>query len=52
MKNLTIIGLMPLEKPNNIHTPNHSWANNTLLKNIQQIAIIITYKIKTNFMFS
>lgn len=50
MKNLTIIRLMPFEKPDTTFNSNHLRANYMLLKNIQQISFTIKNLIKTNFM--
>lgn len=50
MKNLTIIRLMPLEKPDTNPNSNHFRASYILLKNYQQTAFTIKNLIKTNFM--
>ncbi len=50
MKNLTIIRLMPFEKPDTNHNPNHFRTHHVLLKNLQQISFTSENIIKTNFM--
>lgn len=50
MKNLTIIRLMPFEKPDTTFNSNYFRANHMLLKSHQQTNFTIKNLIETNFM--